>query len=385
VARAVVKLVSAADGAGPERMFDFFDQESTRSNDSGYWEISGVEEGTYTATARRSDRGHAESEAFEVVGGASVENMLLRLAPGLHISGRATDAGGRAVGGAEITLRQQSDDPESEQMAMFMPLDFLGGQELTLSAADGSFHFENMRPGAYVLRATHAEHAPFVLRNILLERDERDLRVVFAEGGCVAGEPGGAGMMIQLMGESGAHTATTRADGRFEVCGLAPGSYMLTVMDMQEMTSDTMGMPQMRVVEVESGRTTEVDFGPPPGSVAVHGRIQGVESGGLHLTLRRPGTTYIHEIFDMDLIFESIANSHHTTVGPDGSFSLEGVLPGEYVLEVMDISALMDMDFDFEDMEDGQHLAHIHEPILTQEVQIEAGQPLELDLAVPGR
>jgi len=387
VARAVVKLVTASDEDGPERMFGFFDRESTRSNDSGYWEISGVEEGTYTVTARRSDRGHAESEAFDVVGGASVENILLRLTPGLHISGRATGAGGRAVGGAEITLRPQSDDPESEQMAMFMPLDLLGGQELTLSAADGSFHFENMRPGTYVLRATHAEHAPFVLRDILLERDERDLRVVFAEGGCVTGQPGAVGLMVYLMGDSGANTATTRADGSFEVCGLAPGSYTLMVMDMQEAMS-AMPMPRVHSVMVESGRTTEVDFGPPPGSVAVQGRIQGVESEGLHLTLSRPGTASIHELessFDMDLIFETLANTHHTTIGADGSFSLEGVLPGEYVLEIMDMSALMDMDFDFEAMEDGDHLAHIHEPLLTQEVQIEAGQPLELDLTLPGR
>lgn len=128
----------------------------------------------------------------------------------------------------------------------------------TTTAADGSYHFDNLRPGTYVVTETQpaglgdiGSHAGNLggststnaISNIVLTSGAGGTGYDFLEQGGVlagsvffdkngnrqrdAGEPGLPGVTITLSGDA-SRTAVTDADGRYRFVGLVGGSYAVS-------------------------------------------------------------------------------------------------------------------------------------------------------------
>ena len=340
----------------------------------GRFDIFALRPGQYLAKARAAEVGTGAAEIFEVTLNQPLEPLHLTLSPGATLSGTVRNTEGEGLPGVELKLKPTA-------IGIMAQMDFMPdtGQELvTATTAEGAFTFTHVAPGDYALAATHTEYARTLLQPIALAagQEKGGVALTMSRGGCVTGTPlfGGApkpGVMVQLMGGDDMRMGTTDAQGRFDICKLAPGRYTVMVMDMSSMQE---GMPVMRTAEVADGATVEVDFEPAAGSVPVTGRIgSGAEAGTLSVVLMKEGAPNLFETEPMDMagameMMESM--SSFVQVQPDGTFALEDVAPGRYELHVY-----------LE--EETASMFTPPEPVHTQPIEVRANAPLELDLKIP--
>src|SRR5580693_8651598 len=80
---------------------------------------------------------------------------VLSAAPGASVSGVVRDPQGRAVAGASLELYSRSASISTN----------------TTSDSSGSYHFDGLAPGDYILRAEAAGFATFFEENVQLTRD----------------------------------------------------------------------------------------------------------------------------------------------------------------------------------------------------------------------
>ncbi len=163
----------------------FADEESTTTDDRGWFTIAGLEGDT--ATVRSTHKGHeaADLEAVRIGSG----NVVLRMQRLATITGTLRDATGKPIAGSRVTARRAQaavaspapaalDDGETEGFSLAHLADVAEidtGEEmpigidadhgsrarhgLAVTAEDGAFVIEGVRPGAVVVRA-HGKHRP---------------------------------------------------------------------------------------------------------------------------------------------------------------------------------------------------------------------------------
>ena len=362
------------------------------TDENGFFEFKKVEPGEYTIKAKSYTKGAGQHGPITVQAGQSLTGLRITLEPGVSFSGTVEDSAGNAIQGASVTLIRFDKDDLAGQISQFMPDGMQRKEGSATSDADGSFEMANIVAGAYMLKASHTDYAGAVHKDIEVQagHDVTQYRVVLSEGGSAGGQllTGGGeprpGVMIQLMGTSGMKMATTDSEGSFHISGITPGTYIVQAVDMGSMMSEGMSgaLGRQLTVEIVDGEYTEIDFAPPAGTVTVAGTIAGELGSMTIVTLRSEGGLAPEELdpTDFDAQMEQAQYQAGTAfAGEDGVFEMEGVEPGTYILEVMS------MDFDPAKPDIGAMMNMDRTPAIRQEVVVEEGQPLVLDLELPPR
>jgi len=240
----------------------------TRTNDDGRYELRGLKAGSYTVFVKA--KGFVETyygknsttimdfgSRVTAVGGRVTSGLDIRLQSAASVSGRITDAKGRALAGVEIELVKE------QASGGIAP----GGGGFAQTVEDGTYQMQDIGPGDYYVRAYTSRSmrpadgpasafAPTFYPGVadvgsaqrlrlypgqeLLDVDfalatSRSLRVsgqlVDPNGGLVPG----LSVMLHPMAPSGLPGGETRvavdAKGAFEVADVVPGDYMLNVLD----------------------------------------------------------------------------------------------------------------------------------------------------------
>lgn len=385
----------AADGLNgmfePKQMMAMMGMrgETARTDTFGLFEIKDFEPGRYVVRVLASSAGYGESEAFSVSDGESKDNLNIKLAKGVVFSGTVLDSGGAPVAGARVSLTEAAAaNPMFDQVLDMMPEMLQQGGDGAETDDAGNFAFHNFAPGDYKVSAK-AEGLANATDSVTLVagRDVTGYRIVLARGGCIAGTAiskgdAKAGLMVQAMGNGGMKQAMSGEGGRFELCGLNAGSYMVTVVDMSGMMSgDISGfLPVVRKAEVVDGETTEVDFGPKEGTVTVRGTVHGKLGKITTVSLKKIGAPEpsLADAFNMDAAMEALEfMGGNAMADANGAFSIDEVMPGDYVLEVhsvtidptnLDVDSMMEVNM---------------KPAIRQNVTVPAGTGLTLDLELP--
>ena len=251
-----------------------------------------------------------ETDDLEILVDGSTEHRV-SLVRAASITGLVVDPAGAAARDVNVRLVDAADDATTPWGMR------IGGDVMSRNSDDeGRFELQGLRPGSYELIANEDGFAASEPRGVtLLAGDEvTGIRLALRMGGTIRGTIHGddgrpqSGRTIMAMSQGGAggfpSTATSDAQGVFEITPLEPGTYQVFAQpDMRRMAeaADSEGEPspaeffksmQMTMATVVDGEVTEVALGAPPAApVRVHGRVtqagEPVEGG--MVTLVREG------------------------------------------------------------------------------------------------
>jgi hypothetical protein len=159
--------------------------------------------------------------------------FVVRLSPGLEVSGRIELADGTPVESVNVSLSRSGERPGSAN--------WYGATAET--GADGVFSVRGLAPGTYDLRARGGYAGGNILPKTVssVSAGTHDLRVVVQAGGVIAGRVSGADgrpirggrIVVQATDGTSSGAAETGADGSFRVLGLDGGSYSVWVRPTQ--------------------------------------------------------------------------------------------------------------------------------------------------------
>lgn len=264
------------------------------------------------------------------------------LSPGAALRGRVVDEDGRPVAGALLSLAAGGGDEPFRRSRPSQGPPFR-------SAPDGTFRVERLLPqGGLVLSARHPDFAPARLAGLGLQSGRtagpftlvltRGLtlrgRAIDQAGAPVSGarvdlarverSPDGSAVNIGTRG--GSWSQATTVDGRFEVAGLQPGEFQLTL------SAEGFVRERREGLKLGPQGLEALEIRMLPGA-SISGTLR-TESGepvsGLLVLATAPGTASS---------FVGLMAQEPTP--PDGSFVLDGLVPGQpYDLQVVSESTL---------------------------------------------
>ncbi|MCL4694831.1 MAG: carboxypeptidase regulatory-like domain-containing protein, partial [Candidatus Hydrogenedentes bacterium] len=310
----------------------------------GRFEFTKIAPGNYEVAAKTASQGTAKSEPLSLSPGTDLTNLQLILDPGVSFSGIVLGSDGAPVQGAHVQLTPSGEDPTADMMSQFLPAAMLNPVGSTTSDANGTFTINNVPPGTYQLVASHSAYAKTSIPDVQIGsgRPVTGFRVTLGKGGkaqgkyTVDGKPQ-AGAMIMIVGPAGFEMVQTDSQGLFDVTGLSSGSYMIAAIDPSGIATGGQGVQfKPQVVDIVDGEVTGVELGDASG-VPVTGAVTGMGDGLTVVALRRPGGPSLQnlDLTNLGNLFDSMRYlAGQATVAPDGSFTIDGVEPGEYVLEV---------------------------------------------------
>lgn len=362
-----------------------------RTDANGAFEFTRVVPGQYVVKAESTSQGTAETDSMLLNAGDEINGLRIELDPGVTFSGVVVGPNGEAVKGASVQLvavRDNGPGDVSSLVQQFVPAAMLNASASATTDPLGAFTLARVAPGSYKLVATHRSYAKTTVSGIkvLSGQDVTGFRVRMEIGGRARGSLTAdgkplPGAMIVLLGESGVEVVQTDSQGRFEVTGLATGTYMMTTVDPTRIFADGQGFQfDPQVLDIADGATAEIDLQLGGGTPAVAGRITGLDPGATSfVALRRPGGPSLQDLNFAnfhDLIESLRYLEGQTVVYPDGSFSIEGVQPGNYVLEIYSNR------IDFSNPDIGALINMPRTPVYSQPIEI--GEDSQaIDIAVP--
>lgn len=356
--RCSVILETIAGDESPSPMAGMFaamggmlgDRGGIKTDVDGYFRFGDLTPGTYKAIASGQNAGHGESQQIELLPGEQKTGVRITLAPGASVTGRVRDSGGALVSGVSVALTQGGDNDFAGIMGNMMPMGMSGGPR-AITNGDGEYTIDNVAPGVYSAVATHPKYSKTSSELFELDSGQQlnSMDIVLNNGGTVRGVLVTDGevkphTMITMVGTQGVFTVMTDSEGGFEVGQMPPGRYIAQHVDMGAMMGgDLSAMSQTpTIVEVADGETTEVDFRPPENAVTMSGVVHGA-SGMTTISLRREDSPDISQLDPMSMDMELMLQMAEYQVGqaiarPDGTFSLQGVPPGNYIADIVSIN-----------------------------------------------
>ncbi|MBX7258378.1 MAG: carboxypeptidase-like regulatory domain-containing protein [Candidatus Hydrogenedentes bacterium] len=319
----------------------------------GHFEFTKVKPGRYLVSAKSTSSGTAESEEISISTGETVDTVRLVLDPGVSVSGVVVGPGGEPLAGASVQLTPLGTNQMADMMSAMMPAGMVKTAGATMTGPTGEFTMSRVPAGQYKLSGSHSTFAR-TSTTVTVNKgvDVTGVRLALQKPGkargtyAVNGKPQ-PNVMIMAMGPNGVQMTQTNAQGEFDISGLSSGSYMVTAFDPAQFAEASQNGMQFtpRVIDVSEGQVAEVDMGGgadvAAGSAPVSGTISGT-NGTTVVALRRPGGPSMENINVLNIsdMIESLRYLEgQTIVNGDGTFSLDGVKPGEYVLEVYSMDA----------------------------------------------
>jgi protocatechuate 3,4-dioxygenase beta subunit len=358
-----------------------------RTDDRGVYRIFGIKPGRYQVSAGGSagalsgllggkpefkttyypgTANEAEARVVEVRAGVETDNIdftLLRAETkkGYVASGRVIEAEtGKPVAGVMVFYAANSAQPASTGM----------GMSNATTNSQGEFRFENLATGPYTLTVAnlaaftggsgnelYSEPLPFEISN----SDALGLVLKMSRGTTLSGtavldgvrEPQAAakltGLMLVGMPEvnkvdsaldslsmmSGMAMGTVNGDGSFQLKGVRPGKYRLTVQSMVDKTLSLLRIEQ-NGVPVETVDVPSV--APVAGVRVVMGIGSAIISGRVEVRGTLPPGARIQVMAQSVTAAGAAARNNAARVDASGKFSFEGLLPGAYEISVASIS-----------------------------------------------
>jgi hypothetical protein len=278
------------------------------SGSDGRFRIAGVIPGEYGLTASAAGYSGAHRSGLAVLPGGQLEGIELQLeAGGIQLSGTVSDAGGGTIAGAEVRAAAASRGGS--------------GTRIFLTAADAGGRYRLTLPKESHLVVADADgYAPEsrLLDTSLSSTADFALRPAARLAGKVVGKQDGApvpGAVVLLDNPQvwwrPTQDATTDARGAFEFRDLEGGVFRLSAQKGAQVASP-------REVELsEADRATEVTIELETGR-AITGRAlaEGKPVSGARIRLRQG--------------MISVPGRVRAESGADGSYRVDGVLPGRY-------------------------------------------------------
>lgn len=292
------------------------------STASNTFVVDGVGAGKHVVTARAKGFAPGESAEIDVAPEQTVTDVVIELTPGGTLRGTVISAKSRQpiVGAAIVRLAKVG--------MMEMDADqLLQNATDCKSDADGHFTMENIAPGRHRIRASHEEYASATRTVEISEGHDTEEEFLLGEGarihGVVTGYGGhpraGVAVYVTSATWSDPRNTQTDAEGKYEVKGLAAGTYMVMMYEMDAKNASAAKM-NTRSAAVKEGESIEVDFSPADG-ISVHGSVrQGGRAKG-NLTMQFISTS-------------GGGSMMNAQTDATGAYSIEGVQPGDYLVEV---------------------------------------------------
>jgi protocatechuate 3,4-dioxygenase beta subunit len=307
-------VLSRARGRGEETAFSTFWQPRGLATTAGggNFRIEKLVPGDYAATATHEGAGPGQRPTIEIKARQTTRIEIKLSREGLVLSGRILDVGGGAVGGARLTAHSRLG---------------VGRAPIMFAAvASGEGHYRMILPrGPLGLRVEAEGYAPLTESDLLLVRSmTRDLRLV--PGGRMVGRvveragrqpvPGAEVSLTSALRTDYRQPRDAKADeaGHFEFSGLEPGNY-----EVLARKGTLIGAGQIVALAVAQ-TVTDIEIPVDAGHV-VSGRVTDDAGAGL-------GGVAVNAFRDTP----PFGQSARTRSNADGSYALEGMLPGNYRL-----------------------------------------------------
>jgi len=333
-------------------------QGSKTTDANGFFEFPDVNPGQYVVMANSSTQGMASSSPLRVQAGMSIEGVRVTLNTGVRFSGTVVDKDGQAVSGAMIKLVAAAESNAEELAAQFMPPGLERASSASASDSEGKFSMEQVAPGTYSLIVTHPAFARLVMREVQVPpgRDTMGHRLVLTTGGAATGQfmvngVAQSGALVNLIGPTGMFVVTTDQEGHFDLSGVPAGSYLVNGINLDNLMTRGAGaliaqIPQ--VADITDDTSTPIVLGTSPSTESSSTSVNGVlqipdasENAVTVVSLRRPGGPNPEDINSLNLV-EALSLYRYYVggqqVGADGTFDMEGVKPGSYILEVFSVN-----------------------------------------------
>ena len=226
-------------GAGEEENWNGFvtglsGEPSAQTDAEGRFTLKSLQDGGYYI--RASSPGFASSTNVQTKTGAG--DVIIRLAPGMKISGVVKDEAEKPIGGVPVRAQKIDQNRQSEWW-------WWGSNSQVYTGPDGTFELSDLADGAYDLtvsamwqwgREVNVEDTKFqgvnagrtdvtiivktgsVIEGRIVDRDEKPVRVAWITAQFETGDQ-------QNEDWSSQRWAQAKSDGTFRVVGLKPGSF----------------------------------------------------------------------------------------------------------------------------------------------------------------
>ena len=230
VAGASISFAAKITQEGPLYTAPELGSSRTLSGPDGRFTLEGLPVGrTLAAVAAKAPFRKSLSSPFQVPEGGTVEGIEIRLLPGCAITGLVTDPAGAPLPGAQVRVTTGN---TTRWAGPNVPADL---PDEAVAGPDGRYRIEGLEQRAYSVFATLEGHTPADLGGIHATAAGTEAGpLVLVRGGVLRGIVVDAegqpltGASITLQGENrSGGTATTGADGRFEIRPVVPGSHTL--------------------------------------------------------------------------------------------------------------------------------------------------------------
>jgi len=309
------------------------------TSEDGTFTLRHVEPGPLQLIAKAP--GYASARlSIDAQEGKDVSDVALELDRAVRLSGRITGENGLPLSEASVQLQPTGAYP--------------GRLPRSTTNANGEYSVEGLDPGERAFRITHPKHTP-VQRTVTVAGRETKLDVQLSAGHRVTGtvvDERGAGVAeaeVRAVGDgSMAKPVLTNASGAFELEALAPGRYRFD--------ATKRGLAQGVLEDVDV-----VSSGPLVITMRAGGTIYGRVTG---LTAAEVAHTIVRARAESSMLSPPI----ESPVDPQGNYRIDGVPAGKVRLQ----ASVMPQG-------SGSWRGGA-----SQEVQVVAGSPLQVDLEMRG-
>jgi|CXWL01.1.fsa_nt_gi protocatechuate 3,4-dioxygenase beta subunit len=169
------------------------------------------------------------SEPFEVLPGATVDGVVVRLAPGVPVTVAVRDEAGQPLPGARVMVLE-----DAGRLGFRLPpggiFEDATAEQYPNTGADGTVRLR-LNPGPHDFGVTRTGFVTASRPNVLVEAGMPPLTVTLSAGVAITGRvvrPDGEGIpevTVAAQSMTGERSATTDGAGRFRLAALPPGLY----------------------------------------------------------------------------------------------------------------------------------------------------------------